>query len=232
MKTSSAFLAATLALAACGGGNIQTSVTLGVPGVGASASYPLSAAVSAYLQVAHDHALVASAGADQYALQWHSEPGGATLFEGQLASTMEATHSIERNGVRVAGATLTDYFQLMPFKPLGGFNRSNGHYEVALHQQPLPASARIGQSGDVAEANRYADATRTTLVSRTTLGWSLETAGNGLAWACLSTEILPVASGALPGRESVCYRLDTTGSVSAVRMRLTLDGHLLTFEQP
>jgi len=224
----STLLGATLALGACGGGNITTTLSLGLPEP--AASYPLSAAVSAYLQVPHEHRLSATSGTDQYTLQWHAEPGAATLFEGQLASTLDTTHAIERNGQRIAGATLTDYFQLMPFRPLGGINRSLGSYEVATHQQALPSSARIGQSGSVSDGARYADASRSTLLSTTSLGWSLESAGDRLAWACLTTEIVPVASTAQAGRESICYRLDTTGQVSAVMMRLSLDGRWLTFE--
>lgn len=196
----------------------------------ATTAYPLSAAVSGYLRLAHDHKLSASSGTNAYTLTWHSEPGSSAVFEGHASSTMNYANVVEMNGTAIAGASLTDYFDLAPFKPIGGVNRTLGSYEVASGQQLLPTTALIGQSGVLNSATRYSDASKRTPIATTTTNWSLEAAGAGLAWACLNVSISYVSSGIPPGAEAVCYRIDAAGNVNGVRMSLLLNGQHLIFE--
>lgn len=233
MKTPIALIVCTLLATGCGGG-IDTSLNLVIGGPTATQpqaqTFPLAAAVSAALQGGHDEHLTAFDGFTQYTLDWHAEPGAQADFEGQRVSTMNYSNRIARNGVEFAGSTLTDYFDLMPFRPVGGVNHTLGTYDVASEQQSLPTTAVVGQSGPISKGARYSDVQKTRLVATSALGWSLYNDGPSTAWACMEVAIRWVDPGHPASTESICYRIDTAGHVSSMRVGTTLDGKWLDFQ--
>jgi hypothetical protein len=142
---------------------------------------------------------------------------------------MNYSNLIEMNGTAIAGSSLTDYFDLVPFRPIGGVNHTLGNYDVASGQLVLPTTAVIGQGGAVGNGTRYADASKSKIIATTTTSWSLETAGTALAWACMNVTISYESPGASPGAESICYKIDTSGNVTGVKMSLVLNGQLVSF---
>jgi hypothetical protein len=233
MKTPIALIVCTLIAAGCGGG-VDTSLNLVIDGPTVTQpqaqTFPLAAAVSATLQGVHAEQLTANDGSTQYTLDGHAEPGPLADFEGQRVSTMNDSNRIARNGVEVAGSTLTGYFDLMPFRPVGGINHTLGTYDVASEQQSLPPTAVGGQRGPVSKGARYSDVQSTRLVATSELGWSLHSEGPSTAWACMDVAIRWVDPSQPAGAESVCYRIDTAGRVSGMRVGVTLDGKWLDFQ--
>lgn len=217
-------LGAVVLLSACADNEITVSVPT------PSLAFPVAAVVSAYVQTPHDHVLTATSGADTYTLTWHSVAGPAASFEGTAAATMDYTNTITKNGVAVAGASLTDYFALAPFKPLGGQNHTQGSYEVASAQQPLPATAQPGQSGAFGLSTKYTSATKQTVIATGTSTWSLEAESASAAWACINVSIKYANTAQPDGYESVCHKTDVSGALLGVRMTLDLNGLRLTFK--
>jgi hypothetical protein len=229
LKTVCAAMA--LFLTACGGG-INTTLSIGGNVVKSvtNPTYPLASAVGAFLQSRNDYTLKARVGADVYELTWHSEPGAPRLFEGHLASTLEYTNTITKNGERIASSTLTDYFDVSPFRPYGGINHTLGNYDVSSNQQPLASVTLPGQSGFLSNGTRYADTTKAKVLATSTTTWSLEDAGSTAAWACLNSSITHIGESSPTTSESVCYKIDTSGNSIGFKIELTLNGQKLTFE--
>jgi len=230
MKLKIAYAVAVLSLAGCGGG-INTSLTIGgsVTTTVTNPTYPIAAAVSTFLQSSNDYTLNATLGADTYQLSWHSEPGTPSVFEGHVASTLNYTNTITKNGSSFAGSALTDYFDVVPFKPFGGINRTLGNYDVASNQQVLPSAALPGQSGFVNNGVRYIDSSKSQILATSVTSWVLEAAGASNAWACLNSAITQAGSASVT-TESVCYKIDTSGNVSAMKIDLTINGQTLNFQ--
>jgi hypothetical protein len=220
-----------LSLTACGGG-VNTTLSIGGTVVKSvtNPTYPLASAVSAFLQSSRDYTLKAKAGADVYELTWHSEPGTQGLFEGHLASTLDYSNTITKNGEKFAGSTLTDYFEVNPFHPYGGINHTLGNYDVASNQQPLPPVALAGQSGFLSNGIRYADSSKGRVLATSVTTWSLEDIGLSAAWACLKSSIVQAGGNGQTTSESVCYKIDTSGNAIGFRVELTLNDLTLTFQ--
>lgn len=231
MKLRIAQLVTALSLAGCGGG-VNTSLNIGgsLATVVTNPTYPFAAAVSTFLQSKSDYTLKATAGTDSYQLKWHSEPGAPAVFEGHLASTLNYTNAVTKNGTTLAGSALTDYFDTVPFKPVGGINHTLGNYDVASNQQILPAVALPGQSGFVSNGVRFADSSKSRVLANSVASWSLDAAGPSNAWACLNSTVTLAGSATATTTESVCYKIDTSGNVSAMKIDLTLDGQTLNFQ--
>lgn len=192
-------------------------------------TYPFAAAVSAFLRSTSDYTLNAALGADAYQLKWHSEPGVPSSFEGHSASTLRYTNAITRNDAIIAGSALTQYFDIEPFKPFGGVNHTLGNLDVAFNQQLLPSTAVPGQSGFLNDGIRYLNSSKAQAYATSVTRWSLEAAGASSAWACLNSAITQAGSAATT-TESVCYKIDVSGNVSAMRIDLTLNGQTLRFQ--
>jgi hypothetical protein len=223
MKTLRTLCIAVGLLNACG----NNSVTVNGPVL--STEFPFASVVSSYLQSTHDHVLTATSGGDTYTLTWHSEAGAPGTFEGTPSQTMNYTNAITKNGVAYAGSTLTDYFGLNPFKPLGGVNHTLGSYEVAVDQHTLPASALPGQGGPLDTSTKYADSSKRVVIATSAASWALVSDGASTAWACVNVAIHHVTPVVSEGSESVCYRIDASGAIIGVKMTVDLNGVLLTF---
>jgi hypothetical protein len=218
-----------VSLTACGGGSVDTTPAIDAK-LTANPTYLLSSAVSAFLQSTHDYTLKAKSGADVYELIWHSEPGAQSMFEGHLASTMDYSNTIKKNGGSFAGSTLTDYFDLSPFSPYGGINHTLGNYDVASSQQPLPSVALAGQSGFISNGVRYVDSTKSKVLATSITTWSLEAIGATAAWACVNSSITHAGESTPTTNESVCYKVDSSGTVQGIKIELTLNGQTLIFQ--
>jgi hypothetical protein len=215
-------------LTACGG-SVDTTLSIGA-NLTANPTYPLASAVSVFLQSTHDYTLKAKSGADVYELSWHSEPGAQSAFEGHLASTLDYSNSIKKNGGSFAGSTLTDYFDVSPFRPYGGINHTLGNYDVASNQQALPSVALPGQSGFISNGVRFVDSTKSMVLATSITSWSLEAIGTAAAWACVKSSITLTGQSTPSTSESVCYKVDTSGNVLGVKIELTLNGQTLSFQ--
>jgi hypothetical protein len=220
-----------VSLTACGGG-VNTTLSIGgnLTTQVTNPTYPFAAAVSAFVQGTHDYVLKALAGADVYELTWHSGPGTEKVFEGHLASTLDYSNAITKNGASFASSTLTDYFDVNPFCPYGGINTTLGNYDVASSQQPLPSVALPGQSGFLGNGIRYLDSTKSKVLATSVSTWSLEAVGLTGAWACLNSSITRTGDSSPTTKESVCYKIDASGNASGVKIELTINGQTLTFQ--
>jgi hypothetical protein len=230
MKTKIAYLLTVLSLAGCGGG-VNTTLSIGgsVVTTVTNPTYPFAAAVSTFLQSTNDYTLNAKLGADTYQLRWHSEPGTPSVFEGHVASTLNYTNIIAKNGSNFAGSALTNYFDVVPFKPFGGINHTLGNYDVASNQQLLPSAALPGQSGFINNGVRYIDSSKSLILATSETSWALDAVGTSNAWACLNSVITQAGSTSVT-TESVCYKIDTSGNVSAIKIDLTINGQSLNFQ--
>jgi hypothetical protein len=230
MKPKIAYLLTILSLTGCGGG-VNTTLSIGgsVATTVTNPTYPFAAAVSTFLQSTNEYTLMATAGADTYQLKWHSEPGVPSMFEGHFASTLNYTNTITKNGSNFAASALTDYFDVVPFKPFGGINHTLGNYDVASNQQLLPSVALPGQSGFINNGVRYIDSSKSQILAASVTSWTLDAVGTSNAWACLNSAITPAGSASVT-TESICYKIDTSGNVSAMKIGLTINGQTLNFQ--
>jgi len=214
-------------LAGCGGGGGGGSAP--APTTGATTTFPLTSAVSAFSQTSHNYSLTGSSGGNTYGLQFNMTPG-TTLqtFEGQLASTMVESLIVKQNGAVVDTETGTSYFQVSPYTAFGYISTS-GVYEVSSQQQPLPASATVGQSGPLGTIKVYTDSTKTSLAATITEVWSLQADTATTAWGCENgSEVFTNGSPTIG--IATCYKVDTSGNVLALRLTLAINGQSLTFQ--
>jgi hypothetical protein len=59
--------------------------------------------------------------------------------------------------------------------------------------------------------------------------WALDAVETSNAWACLNSAITQ-AGGASVTTELVCYKIDTSGNISAKKIDLTINGQTLNFQ--
>lgn len=211
-----------LSLSGCnsgGGGNRTTSPTT---------QFPLAAAANSYAQASSHFTLKTTHGSDTYTLQFGSTPGTPTTFLGLAASTAAETITITKNGAVIDTEAQNVYFQLNPYKPLGGISVGNGQYTVAANQVLLPTNATIGQTGQGDTETTYTDKSLSTIYSTATQTWSLLADTPTTAWFCVNT-VMKIISPATTIPGDVCYQIDTSGSTLGLKLDITISGTTLNF---
>ncbi|MFA7268486.1 MAG: hypothetical protein WC073_04005 [Sterolibacterium sp.] len=216
-------------LIGCGGGGGGGSDGSPAPsGTPTTTTFPIASAVSAFLQTGHSYTLSAVDGSDTYTIQFSYTPGSQQTFEGHLSSTMVQSALVKKNGTTAQTASGTMYFDVSPFKAIG-FIESDGHYEVISNQQTLPSSATAGQIGALDSSTTYTSSTKTSTYSTDTRTWSLEADTASTAWACFNTST-KFPNSTSTNTTAECYKIDTSGNVSALKITIYVNGQSVTFK--
>jgi len=214
-------------LVGCGGGGGGGGSTPAAS-TGATPAYPITSAISAYGQANHEYNLSSASGGNTYTMQFSFTPGAQSTFQGQLASTVLESLILSENGAVILTTSGTSYFIDSPYTNLG-YVSNTGVTEVASGQQPLPASATVGQSGPYDTVTVYTGGTGTAVASTIAEIWSLQAATATTAWACLNGSEVFTNGSPTVGIAS-CYEIDTSGNVSAFKLTLSVNGQSLTFQ--
>jgi hypothetical protein len=180
-------------LGACGGGG-------GDGPVASTADFPIASAVSAYAQSSHQFNLAGVLEGVNFTMSYSHTPGAASTFEGKPASTATEAITLRANGVLAGQSTVTSYFAPSPFVSYGSIDQDDGTYSVVNQVANFPATAKVGQSGQVGTETEYADSKTRCSARHRHLGLDADTATTALF--CLNVQI----SGATPGTEVRCYR--------------------------
>jgi len=231
-----------LVLSGCGGGGSSSN-----PGSQntTSTTFPVTNAISAFLQAAHSYTLTGVSGSTIITLQYSFTPGAATTFEGQPASTFTTNVVVSSNNATSASSQI-NYFNASPFRQLGMLNTSSvasnngaGQYTVVTNKIPFPSSnVSVGYDWLPDSSITYTDSTKSTIYATDVDQWTLYAStlpftivpdSSGYAWACdADSTTLNVTS--VSSSVSTCFKIDTTGNVSAMSVVMLINGGQVVFQ--
>lgn len=210
--------AAALALTACGGGGGDYS------GNAPSAlDFKVDNAMSVYASNAHQFNLSGMLDSVNFTASVVQTPGAPGAFEGKPAFTAVQTVVFRANGT-VVETTTTHYFATTPkFVTYGSVDQGDGGYSVVNQTATFPVTARVGQSGPLGTGIDYTDFRKLQITDTSTSTWSLEADTASTALLCVNT-VIP-GTPAITGSE--CYRIDASGTVSGLVLKVTFNGKVL-----
>ena len=228
-----------LAAAGCGGGGSSSSGTTPPPPPANLQSAPGVAALTAYLQAPHQNTLTATDSAgNSYVVQLTTTPNpGTTTFNGVANASSEVDAlSLSKNGVPVASSSVTRYYVLSPYQPLGTAATS-GSGTVGIDSAPgtIPATLTVGSSGPISTVTVYHDATLATVDAHETVTYTVTANNTKTLILCVNSNTTDVtaqgtADGLAVHSEADCYTDDAAGSVVLDHIVLTISGVTLTFK--
>jgi hypothetical protein len=213
-------------LVACGSGSSDN------PAPEAATTFPIEAAVVSYLTSSQSFMTTYRdpANNDVYTLAYNHVPGANLPFEvDQSARLVLLTIDLRRNGVQLfPPRSQTDFFQNSPsFKYLGTIE-DNGDYTVAANHAALPATAKVGDSGNLFTSTTYADNSKAAKRGTTVATWDLQADTANTALFCFnSTAKFTDGSPDISGSE--CYKVDTSGKVVGNKITMPVNGKTLVF---
>lgn len=219
-------------VAACGGGGGDDKSDATPSTVVSTASFPISAAITAYLQSSSS---LSAAGSDTasagYTLTVSRTPGVSTTFEGHPATSSFQTVVIKRNGNLVDQFVSTSFDQQSPYLAIGSIDQGDGEYTVSDVSTPLylPTTAKVGQSGALNPDKAYANSSKSTLTRTITHSWELVADTANTAFLCFHLQSTPVTTGSAFA-ESDCFKINTSGVVIGLRASLTEGGQTINFQ--
>lgn len=158
-------------LASCGGDGGSS------PLVSATASFPISQALESYVKDTKSSQLSITATKDSFFLT-----GQGTLSESTTTTTFESATAFQKTSF--LNATLSGAGQTIPikstsssyfdssFRPLG--QTDTGQYCVTTSTTPIPATAKIGDSGSWFVYTCYTDSSKTLRLGTITVTYALE----------------------------------------------------------
>lgn len=209
-------------LVACGGRG-------GSSGDPAVTMFPVESAVIAYLTSPRSFTTTYTdpANGDVYTLGYVHTPGTDSNFEGNPAKTVRLAIDLKKNGTQIGTSSQDDYFQTSPFKSLGTIDNT-GEYTVVSNQAALPATAKVGDGGNLHTSTTYTNDTKSAISATSVATWNLQAATGDTAYFCAnstvkSTDGSPDVSG------SECYRINATGAVVGNRITINTNGQTLVF---
>lgn len=205
-------LVAVVSLSACGGGSSDTST-----------GYPIDSAISAYFQAHHSYTLKGSDGSNFYTDTHAFVPGGMQMFQGISALTATDTGVLTNNGHSLGSDTVTSFFLIGPYKPLGAIDVSSGYVMVDANQQILPDLASVGDSGKFYTATVYSDASLTTVLQSDVVTWDLTSVTADTAMLCEEFASTTLSTKATHNTSS-CYVMDQRGNVTGVEETIEVNG--------
>lgn len=210
-------------LAACGGGGGGGGAPDGGGGVFPTPAYDMNAAVATVLsQGASFQNLRASAGGLDLTMSITYAPASDGAFQGVVYKRSVETLTIsDSTQPRPDTFTGTYFYTLAPTRLVGGVDQT-GFTMMFDPTGEFPRAGFIGESGPYAHVRGY-EATGQA-VPDNFMGWSLDDAGAGLAWACM---VWQLASGEM--YEKDCFRIDQIGRISGAQATLYFDGQVLVF---
>ncbi|RTL25734.1 MAG: hypothetical protein EKK47_22705 [Burkholderiales bacterium] len=229
-------IVASFTLTACGGGGGGSSdpSAQATPSnvVASTASFPVSGAVTVFEQSSWAYTL---SGTDtknnKFVMQASGVAGTTSTFEGNPSSTSVVTTNVTTNGTAGSPTTSTHYFQATPYLEFGQLD-SDGSYTVDDVSTPiyLPASAKVGQSGQLNGATMYTDSTKATALAHVANSWSLEADTQNTAYLCNHSTYTATANGSGGGTIDNCLKINTSGTVIGMKYAETYSGGSLTLQ--
>jgi len=235
-----------LTLSGCGGGGGGGSGSTATSGSQSTAStFPVTNAISAFLQAAHSYTMTGVSGSTTITLQYSITPGTATTFEGQQASTFTSNIVVtSSNGT--SAASQINYYSASPFYQIGTLNTSTvasnngaGQYTVYTRTGAFPLSnVSVGYDWNPDSSITYTDSTKSTVYATDVDQWTLYASkipftvvpdSSGYAWVCDadSTTLHPAGTSS---SVSTCFKMDTTGNVSAMSVVMLINGGQVVFQ--
>ncbi len=185
--------------------------------------------MNAFAQTSHNYTINAVDSGNTYTLQYGVTPGAPTTFEGLAASTAAETLTISKNNAVVDTVSLNTYFTTSPFIALGYVDLGNGQYTIDSNQVALPANATVGQSGQIQTETTYTTSSLSTINDTATVSWALSADTATTAWLCANmVDVIVSPPSTISG--STCYKIDTSGNVSALKLAITVNGTTLNFQ--
>jgi hypothetical protein len=163
---------------------------------------------------------------DVHTLVGKYAPGVILSFEGLSAKAGFAINSRSKNGTLVWMNSQIDYFDVATYRYFGSI-LDTGEYVVASNQVQPPATAKIGDSGNLYTFTSFTDNTKTTVARTATATWDLQPDTGSTAYLCMNLHVsLPDGSDSLT---SACNKVGANGLLNGSKMIITADGETATF---
>jgi len=230
-------------LSGCGGGGGSAPATGTSPG--SSSTFPVTSAMSAFLQAAHSYTMTGVSGSTTITLQYSITPGAATTFEGQQASTFTSNIVVSSNN-GTSAASQINYYNASPFYQMGTLNTSTvasnngaGQYTVYTSTGAFPVSnVSVGYSWNPDSSTTYTDSTKSTVYATDVDQWTLYASkipftvvpdSSGYAWVC-DADSTTLHPSSISSSVSTCFKIDTTGNVSAMSAVMLINGGQVVFQ--
>lgn len=205
-------------VAACGGGGDSGPVT-------STATFPVASAVNAFVTASHQYDLTGALPGIAFTARYVYTPAGTATFEGRSTSSARQTVTLTATGVAPQTSTSTVYFTTGPYVQYGSID-DDGSYDVFNQTGSLPASARVGDSGTLGTGTSYANSSKTAITGTTQASWTLNADTATTALFCINQTI----SGSPPASGAECYRVDTTGQVLGMVIKVNVSGQTLVLQ--
>lgn len=209
---------ATLLLFGCGGGG-------GVEPIEPAIDFPVAAAVASYAGSAHQYDLAGALDGVSFTMRYTYTPDVAGNFEGRATATAIETLVMYANGTFATQTASRRFFTANPYVEYGSVD-DDGSYSVFNQTAMLPTTARVTQSGVVGSTIDYADSSKTQITATGTVGWSLDPDTVTTALLCLNQSF----SGTVSGSGAECYRINATGQVLGMLIKVDVNGKTLTLK--
>lgn len=211
---------AALALAACGGGGSDSPASSTVaPSTSATTTFPLASAMTALLKEAKSTPFTVTGTASGNGRVLTVTGSGASLesnaagnFNGAAAivKTIRVTGTLEARGTAVPlGDTITTQYFDSNYKPLGVLSQFG--YCVSSAQIALPATVRVGDTGDYYTSACYTNSAKTTLIDTTKVSYALESATETTASFKLIFKLITAGASTAPITSN--YVISTNGTL-------------------
>jgi hypothetical protein len=205
-------------------------------------SAPGESALVGYVGASHQTTLTAGdKPGNRFVCEDTSTPGsGTTEFNGAAGAYSRVLRSsIVRNGVTFQSDESTEYYRLHPYALLGQVSRRGTPFAVVTRSYPFPATLHVGDSGPVADATFYHDATMTTVDAQDRETYAVVANDSTTLLLCLNSTMAEVtaqgtADGVRPASttEADCYAVDAQGAMALVSIALTDHGMTWTLRAP
>ena len=211
---------AALALAACGGGGSDSPASsTAPPSTSAATTFPLAAAMVNLLKEAKSTPFsVTGTGSGNGQTLTLTGSGTSTesnttgTFNGAaaLVKTIRVTGTLQARGTAIplGDTTTTQYFD-SNYKPLGALSPVG--YCVYSAQTALPATVRIGDTGDYLTSTCYTNSAKTTLLDTSKVSYALDSATETTAIFRLIFKSITAGASPLPITGN--YVISTNGSL-------------------
>jgi hypothetical protein len=237
-------------LAACGGGgggdsgtasggvaaaavNVPVTNANGQTGTSAAAeqaapAFPVDSVMAALIDAprAYTKTYTDPAG-DVYTLVGKYTPDVRLSFEGTPARAGFSTTSRRKNGALTWMSSQIDYYRIDSNRYLGSIV-DTGEYIVADNQAQTPATAKIGDAGNLYTFTSYSNISKATVVHTGSATWELQADTGSTAYLCLKLQSNDARNGS-SSVTSACNKIDANGLVAGSRIIVADDGNTMTF---
>lgn len=222
-----------LLVTACGGGGNGGNKTTLPPAdgtVSSTLSFPVSGALTAYQQAAHNYTLRATdtAGAS-YTMTFTQTPQASVAFEGRLTSATRIDAVVTKAGAFWKQSSVTQYFQPSPYLEIGQVGTGAYYVDDISAPRYLPTSAKVDDSGALNDITVYEGPSKSSVIGHQLVLWRVLPDTATTARLCITTVSTPVSGPTLT--EADCFRMDASGNVLGITIDIPVsDTETLQFK--